>query len=86
MTLSTKRLVLPGLIVCVVIAWSARGHDDLAAQQTASLTVTSMYSGSDGLTHLRDLNVTFPQMEKVAAVQISRISPNNDPKGPGRTN
>ena len=86
MTLNTKRFVLPGFILCVVIARSARGQDHLAAQQTASLTVTSMYSASDGLTHLRDLNVTFPQMEKVAAVQISRISPNNDPKGPGRTN
>jgi hypothetical protein len=79
--------MLPLLVVCFVAGWAARGYNDLVAQQRiTSHTVTSMYSGSDGLTHLRDKTVTFPQLEKAHAVQISRISPNSDPKSGGYTN
>ena len=86
MRLTAKRLVFPCVVVSFVVLWAARSHDDLAAQQTATYTATDMYSGSDGLTHLRDLDVKFPQLEKAHAVQISRISPNSDPKSPGRIN
>jgi hypothetical protein len=79
-------LTLPLLVAGFVAGWAVRGHNDVAAQQTTSHVVTDMYSGPDGLTHLRDLTVKLPQLEKAHAVQISRIAPNSDPKSGGYVN
>lgn len=89
MKLPAKWLAFPCLVACFAMGWAARGHDDLVAQQAAPAAqgaapaaprpvfiVTDMYTGSDGLTHLRDKEIKNGEQEKAAAVQISRISAN----------
>lgn len=88
MKLRAKWLAFPCVVACVVVIWAARGHDKLVAQQPAPAAqsapvaprppfiVTSMYTGSDGLTHFRDKAVKAGELEKAAGVVISRISAN----------
>ena len=89
MKLTVKRLAFPCLIACFAIGWAARGHNDVVAQQAAPAAqgsapaaprppfiITDMYTGSDGLTHLRDRELKAGELEKAAAVTVSRISAN----------
>ncbi len=89
MKLTIKSLALPCLVACFVIGWAVRGHNDVAAQQAAPAAqagaaaaarppfiITEMYTGSDGLTHLRDKALPPGELEKAAAVTVSRISAN----------
>jgi quercetin dioxygenase-like cupin family protein len=81
-----SKSVLSYLAVGLTIGWFARGYDSFAQQggrvgQAAPpsgpiFTVTDMYTGADGLTHLRDKEIKAGDMEKPFSVVMGRISAN----------
>jgi hypothetical protein len=87
---TTRWLAFPCLVAGLAIGWAARGHD-VVAQQTAAaqaapqtaarppFIVTDMYTGPDGLTHLRTKELKNGELEKATAVVVSRL-PANPPR------
>jgi hypothetical protein len=89
MKLLATRLVVPCMVVGLATVWASHRHGTLAAQarpaaQTPAAAanlrppfiVTDMYTGSDGLTHLRTKELKNGELEKAAAVVVSRIAAN----------
>jgi hypothetical protein len=61
MRLIVRRLVLAGVVTCVAVIWNAHNHTSaVAAQQRSPVTLTRIYTGSDGKTHAQpvDLELT----------------------------
>ena len=54
----------------------AQGQSGTADEAKATFIVTDMYTGPDGLTHLRNKEIRLGELEKAAAIVIGRISAN----------
>jgi len=53
-----RLLVSAPLVVCFVLMWSARSHDDIAAaQKRTPISVTRIFTGPDGQTHVEEVDV-----------------------------
>ena len=52
---------LAGIAVtcAMAVAWSARVHQDVAAQAPKPITVTRIYTGSDGRTHAEETQLAL---------------------------
>jgi hypothetical protein len=57
----TRLRFLAGIaITCAMtVAWSARVHQDVAAQAPKPITVTRIYAGSDGRTHAEETQLAL---------------------------
>ena len=54
------RIILVAVAVALALAWYAqRGQSVVAAQQRAPLTATRLYTGTDGLSHIEQVDVKF---------------------------
>ena len=54
------RIILVAAAVALILAWYAhRGQSVVAAQQRAPLTATRLYTGTDGLSHIEQVDVKF---------------------------
>ena len=75
--MATVRLIASGCFVGVLAFALAvtGGRDRVAAQKAASEpTITRMFTGPDGLSHLEPMDMPVSQLIKVAAFQFSRSS------------
>jgi hypothetical protein len=54
----------------------AQGQLGTAGEAKATFIVTDMYTGPDGLTHLRNNQMKLGELEKAAAIVIGRIAAN----------
>ena len=54
----------------------AQGQLGTAGEAKATFIVTDMYTGPDGLTHLRNKEIKLGELEKAVAIVIGRISAN----------
>ena len=85
---TTRWLAFLCLVAGLAIGWGVRSHDDVLARPASSaqsvppaavrppFIVTDMYTGSDGLTHLRNKELKNGDLEKATAVVVSRLSAN----------
>src|SRR5262249_51770428 len=54
----------------------AQGQSGAADEAKATFIVTDMYTGPDGLTHLRNKAMKLGELEKAAAIVIGRVAAN----------
>ena len=54
----------------------AQGQLGTAGEAKATFIVTDMYTGPDGLTHLRNKEMKLGELEKAAAIVIGRVAAN----------
>ena|SRR5438132_9360309 len=83
---STVRLLVSApLVVCFVLMWGVRSHDDIAAQKRTPISVTRIFTGPDGQTHAEEIDVKLlpgrtsgelSEMLKVTGLQFRRTPPN----------
>lgn len=74
---TVRWLAFASLVLALVVTWGVRGgHDNLAAQKNVP-TITRMFTGPDGLTHLEQVDMPVAQVIKVAAVQFNHSSASN---------
>jgi hypothetical protein len=78
---------LAAFIGCFVVVWSAHGDQDVvAAQHRTPITVTRMFTGPDGQTHVEDIDVRLmpragvegselSEAVKVTSLQFQRTTP-----------
>ena len=80
---TARQLAFACTIGALVVIWSAQGgHDEIGAQQKLP-TVTSMYTGPDGLTHFKEIPMPEGFM-KVAGIQFNDrrgAAPNANARG-----
>lgn len=67
---TVRRLAFSCMIVGLVFMWSAQGGQDEVVAQQSVPTLTSMYTGPDGLTHFREIPMPG-EFIKVAGVQFN---------------
>lgn len=76
-----RRLVVVALVGVFLLAWAARtDHDVVGAQPRKSITVTRIYTGTDGQSHSEEIELTIPKgnasdMIKATGVQFRRTPP-----------
>lgn len=71
MRLFAKWRVLAGIVGCLVVGWSAAHHG--AAQRRTFITMTRLYSGSDGQTHAESLEVKLMPSRRLAGIDESEL-------------
>jgi hypothetical protein len=55
------RVAMVAVASALILTWCAyRGQSTVAAQQRRPLTITRMYTGTDGQSHVEQVNVKFP--------------------------
>jgi hypothetical protein len=70
---TARWLVFASLVGCLAYVWGAAGSQNLSAQKRDPVTVTRMYTGTDGLTHFEETNLPYTApMMKVAGVSFRR--------------
>ena len=71
-------MIAVALAAVVMLAQTAfaQGQSGTADEAKATFIVTDMYTGPDGLTHLRNKEIKLGELEKAAAIVIGRISAN----------
>ena len=75
----TRTLMIAAASAAVVTLWQtafAQGQSGTADEAKATFIVTDMYTGPDGLTHLRNKEIKLGELEKAVAIVIGRISAN----------
>ena len=66
-------LVFASLVGGFAYMWGAQGSQDLSAQKRDPVTVTRMYTGTDGLTHFEETNLPYgAPMMKVTGISFRR--------------
>jgi hypothetical protein len=70
-----RSLAFPALVGSLVFLTGVSGErQGVVAQEQKVPTVTRMFTGTDGLTHLEPVDMPVSQLIKVAAVQFNRSS------------
>ena len=70
MRLFPKRRVLAAVVACLVGGWSAH---HVAAQRRTLITMTRLYSGSDGHTHAERIEVKLTPSRRLAGIDESEL-------------
>ena len=74
---TVRWLAFPFLVGALVFTWGVLGaHDNLAAQKNVP-SITRMFTGPDGVSHLEPMDMPVSQLLTVAAVQFNRSSASN---------
>lgn len=80
---TVRWLVVASLVGGFAYMWGAQGSQDLSAQKRDPVTVTRMYTGTDGLTHFEETNLPFSApMMKVTGVSFRRVAGPQKSGGP----
>lgn len=80
---TVRWLVCVSLVGCFAYGWGAPESHDLSAQKRDPVTVTRMFTGTDGLTHFEETNLPFSApMMNVTGISFRRAAGPQKSAGP----